>query len=583
MIHRFPLFRIGVLVMCAAIPFTAFADGRGRGFGSSIEFTAPGNPYESVTLTISFPNGETLSREYSTGRPISLRVADLGTDVPDGQYNYDVVVTPKLSADFRKKLENARAANDEAAARKIIREAGLPNLSYSGTFSILRGSIVDTEATEAGAGAGESSSMRSDASTDAVTSPRGGKVAVNDFVIADDLIVQGSTCTGLDCVNNENFGFDTLRLKENNLRIHFDDTSTSAGFPANDWRLIANDSASGGSSKFSIEDSTGAKTPFTVTAGASTNSIFVDSTGRVGFRTSTPVLDLHVATSNTPAIRLEQNSSGGFTAQTWDIGANEANFFIRDVTGGSRLSFRIRPGAPTSSLDISADGDVGIGGVSSSISSGYVAKAQVISSDELGNFMRLYNSNSTWEMGGMWLPNTAKTSGWLLGTNNSGAATLTFGTGGAEGSALTDAKDTGDGISITTAGNVGLNCNAPGSDFVISATTNCTGSQSSINAGATQFTVSSSRAIKENLEPVAVPDLLDRIAKVDVFQYDFKQGAKNRLGLMAEDFHAVLGRGSDKLIDGNDVQMALWLAVQQLTEQNKKLQERIDALEQHQQ
>jgi hypothetical protein len=45
----------------------------------------------------------------------------------------------------------------------------------------------------------------------------------------------------------------------------------------------------------------------------------------------------------------------------------------------------------------------------------------------------------------------------------------------------------------------------------------------------------------------------------------------------------VLGRGSDKLIDGNDVQMALWLAVQQLTEQNKKLQERIDALEQHQQ
>src|SRR5690606_15749276 len=100
---------------------------------------------------------------------------------------------------------------------------------------------------------------------------------------------------------------------------------------------------------------------FTIVGGATTNSIFVDSTGRVGFRTSTPVLDLHVNTGNTPAIRLEQNSSGGFAAQTWDIGANEANFFVRDVTGGSRLSFRIRPGAPTSSLDIAADGDVGIG------------------------------------------------------------------------------------------------------------------------------------------------------------------------------------------------------------------------------
>lgn len=60
-------------------------------------------------------------------------------------------------------------------------------------------------------------------------------------------------------------------------------------------------------------------------------------------------------------MRYEQNNSGGFTAQTWDIGANEANFFVRDVTGGSRLPFRVRPGAPTSSVDISASGNVGIG------------------------------------------------------------------------------------------------------------------------------------------------------------------------------------------------------------------------------
>jgi hypothetical protein len=95
-------------------------------------------------------------------------------------------------------------------------------------------------------------------------------------VIPDELIVQGSACIGLDCVNNESFGFDTIRLKENNTRIKFDDTSVSAGFPANDWQLTANDSATGGSSKFSIEDITGSKVPFTVTAGAPTNSIFVD-------------------------------------------------------------------------------------------------------------------------------------------------------------------------------------------------------------------------------------------------------------------------------------------------------------------
>jgi hypothetical protein len=58
---------------------------------------------------------------------------------------------------------------------------------------------------------------------------------------------------------------------------------------------------------------------------------------------------------------LEQTNAGGFTAQTWDIAGNEANFFVRDVTGGSRLPLRIRPGAPTSSVDISSIGNVGVG------------------------------------------------------------------------------------------------------------------------------------------------------------------------------------------------------------------------------
>jgi hypothetical protein len=60
-----------------------------------------------------------------------------------------------------------------------------------------------------------------------------------DFVIADDLIVQGSACVGLDCVDGENFGFDTIRVKENNTRIQYDDTSTSAGFATNNWQIKA--------------------------------------------------------------------------------------------------------------------------------------------------------------------------------------------------------------------------------------------------------------------------------------------------------------------------------------------------------
>jgi len=307
--------------------------------------------YDRLILTVSGPEGYTQSKEFGAGQAALLRVQDLGAKVPaDGHYTWEMRVVPRISAETRRQLAAARAAGDDQAAARIQAEAGLNrDLARSGAFAIRGGSFVTGEGEE--------------------PLPSGGrKVAANalkpaplDVVTADDAIIQGSLCVGLDCVNNESFGFDTIRLKENNTRIKFDDTSTSAGFPANDWQLTANDSASGGASKFSIEDISGQKVPFTVTAGAPTNSVFVDSTGRLGLRTATPVLDLHINTSNTPAIRQEQNNSGGFTAQTWDIGGNEANWFVRDVTGGSRLPLRIRPGAPTSSIDIAANGFVGVG------------------------------------------------------------------------------------------------------------------------------------------------------------------------------------------------------------------------------
>lgn len=92
-----------------------------------------------------------------------------------------------------------------------------------------------------------------------------------DQVIADDLIVTGSLCTGFDCVNNESFGFSTIRLKENNLRIEFQDTSTTAGFPSTDWWIIANDSASGGSNYFGVDNLTNGKSVLRIYEGDGSN------------------------------------------------------------------------------------------------------------------------------------------------------------------------------------------------------------------------------------------------------------------------------------------------------------------------
>jgi len=74
-------------------------------------------------------------------------------------------------------------------------------------------------------------------------------------------------------------------------------------------------------------------------------------------------LGLKMKSGDTPGLNLVQTANYGYTAQAWDVAGNEANFFIRDVTGGSRLPFRIRPGAPTSAIDVQATGAVDTAGV----------------------------------------------------------------------------------------------------------------------------------------------------------------------------------------------------------------------------
>jgi Chaperone of endosialidase len=508
-----------------------------------------GSASERTVLTISGPDYVSLRREFRRGAAPVLGIDDLGLHVPDGAYSWELRTVPFVSAAVRRKLVLAREAGDEDAVARIRAEAGLdPSVVHSGSFTVAGGAFVS---------GGEEAPERNRAAAN--TAPR--PVSL-DQVTADDLIVLGSACLGVDCVDNESFGLDSIRLKENNTRIRFEDTSTGT-CPGNDWLLTAND-ACPGASNFKIEDVTGAKVPLTITAGAPTGSLFIDSTGRLGLRTSTPALDLHVATSNTPAFRLEQNNAGGFAAQTWDVGGNEAGFFVRDATGGSLLPLRIRPGAPESSVDVSASGKVGIG-----------TAAPAAKLDIRGTNAHVLLGSGTTDFIGA----SQTAYGMQNGTEKaffgvqSGLAF--FGSVSATGVGFVTNNSTKMFVSAT--GNVGIGTAAPGAQLVVANG----GTTSSLNAGATQFTVASSRTFKENIEPVAAADILTKIEAVPVVTYDFRDdGPKDRMGLIAEDFHKVFGRGSEKFIDGQDVQMALWLAVQQLTAQNESLQQRLQSLEQ---
>ena len=358
--------------------------------GSSVRWDVTASN-AGLVVTISAPDGQVFRKESREGSAEIKLVDSKGERLPDGLYAYELRVIPIISSTVKETLSKARAkGNDEEVGRDLRKSGALPvPVVESGSFSILNGSVVLPGSMD------EPTSKRVAQVTTparpfrATTFRPTGGVAMNgfkrhhavlnpffDFVIADDLIVQGSACVGLDCVDGESFGFDTIRVKENNTRIQFDDTSTSAGFASNNWQIRANSSASGGGNFLAFVDqgTTGNSETgtivFEVDAGAPANSLRVSSGGNIGVGTATPVLDVHINTTDTPAIRLEQNNSGGFTAQTWDVAGNEANFFVRDVTSGSRLPFRIRPGAPTSSIDIAANGFVGVGTASPGLVSG---------------------------------------------------------------------------------------------------------------------------------------------------------------------------------------------------------------------
>ena len=158
------------------------------------------------------------------------------------------------------------------------------------------------------------------------------------------------------------------------------------------WRVVINDSSNGGGNYYAIEDASAGRQVFRIEAGARTNALYVEADGDIGVGTSNPATDVEIKTGNTPTLRLCQDGSSGFTPQAWDVAGNETNFFIRDVTNGSTLPFRIRPGAPTSPLDIAANGNIGLGGTASSI-----AKLTVIA-DQNQIEIQDDNGNQDWRI-----------------------------------------------------------------------------------------------------------------------------------------------------------------------------------------
>jgi len=336
-------------------------------------------PRSNYTAYIQGPDGKTFKKDLSNQFTFALRVADLPvSDKQDGSYK--VLFSPyfTLPTDQQKVLRTLADQGHKEKLRHFRSLWQLPEQAEDFTWqiSVKDGAFINPFVEELKGDPlrlllppGEQLRINPlDGITAALPAPDGLSTFTTstpshlpvdtyfDQVILDDLIVDGSACIGFDCVDGESFGFSTLRLKENNLRIEFLDTSTTASFGQNDWEILVNDSTNGGLNRYTIHDRTNGRLIFTIEAGARSNALYVEDSGEIGFGTNQPSVLLHGVLGNTPTLRLEQDGSSGFNAQIWDVAGNEAGFFVRDVTNASALSFRIQPGSPADAFFIKPTG-----------------------------------------------------------------------------------------------------------------------------------------------------------------------------------------------------------------------------------
>ncbi|MCP5054537.1 MAG: tail fiber domain-containing protein, partial [bacterium] len=241
---------------------------------------------------------------------------------------------------------------------------------------------------------------------------------------------------------------------------------------------------------------------------------------------------------NTPTLRLEQDGSSGSTPQTWDIAGNETNFFIRDVTNGSKLGFRIQPGTPESTLTLRADGRVGIGTWSPSYA------------------LHMLTDSST--------------NAQMVLEKTSGASAVV--TGGSSGVNIGSQSD--HTVRFVVNGDTKMNLSTSGYLNIGSGTTAATHlielSGGAYSDGAT-WTNASSRALKEDIETLTGKEAMTVFEKLNPVKYKYKKNDKEKyVGFIAEDVPELVATSDRKGIDAMDMVALLTKVVQ---EQQKTIDE----------
>ena len=163
-------------------------------------------------------------------------------------------------------------------------------------------------------------------------------------------------------------GDATLVVASNTPIIRFDDTSSSASFPFNDWEIRANDTFEGGDNYFSFVDITNVGMPFRVEPAVPSNSIFIDSNGdiKLGGNSATARLDADGEEMRGTAFVGNASGLTGLSGMGTSTVQNTGSTTIAADDDDNNDGSIIFETASTGHMVIDQDGHVGIGTAPSS-------------------------------------------------------------------------------------------------------------------------------------------------------------------------------------------------------------------------
>ena len=295
---------------------------------------------ESVgwTLRIAMPDGRVYGQSFAAGEQPFFSLTDAtGQPLADGVYTYEL---------FRQVPASEAEKNLDPGVEGVsdLGEPPAALLTQGGVFTILDGAayLPDPSAVEG-------------PSTDQPVPP----LSPDDYVLTEDLIVTQNACIGASCAADMAWTYTPLTLRYVDDRIFFDDPSTSAGFPTNDWAILINDSAQYGAEYFAVQDYTNSTVPFKIRQSAPDNSLYISPSGDIGFGTASPSGELTLADEYQPSLTLQQ-TIGTYPNQRWDLSGDHTRFFLYDGNN-FKTPFGVEVNAPDNSLFVENTGNVGVG------------------------------------------------------------------------------------------------------------------------------------------------------------------------------------------------------------------------------